>query len=73
MLANPFGVGFPRDDNVIPYSDVALPELIAFTSGKVWHGLRRWWKCEMINLGLMFVSPTPEPATRSSAAAPAEA
>jgi hypothetical protein len=40
---------------------------------QIWHGLRRWWKCELINLGLMFVSPTPEPAARSSAATPAEA
>ena len=40
---------------------------------QIWHGLRRWWKCEFINLGLMFVPSTPEPATRSSAATPAEA
>jgi hypothetical protein len=40
---------------------------------QIWHGLRRWWKCELVNLGLMFVSATPEPATRSSAATPAEA
>src|ERR1700682_2277356 len=40
---------------------------------QIWHGLRRWWKCGPINLGLVFVSTTPEPVTRSSAATPAEA
>jgi hypothetical protein len=36
-------------------------------------GLFRWWKAELTNLRLMFVSPTLEAAARSSAAAPAEA
>jgi len=40
---------------------------------QIWRGLLRWWKCELVNLGLMFVSPAPEAATRSSAATPAEA
>ena len=37
MLANPFGVGLPSDNNVVAYSDIALLELIAFTSGEVHH------------------------------------
>jgi flavin-dependent dehydrogenase len=36
-------------------------------------GLFRWWKAELTNLRLMFVSATPEHAPRGSAAAAAEA
>ena len=36
-------------------------------------GLLRWWKAELTNLRLMFVSPVATPAKQSSAVAPAEA
>ena len=36
-------------------------------------GLLRWWKAELTNLRLMFVSPVAKPAKQSSAVAPAEA
>jgi flavin-dependent dehydrogenase len=38
----------------------------------IWKGLRRWWKCEIINLRLMFVSPARAPAGQPSATTPAK-
>jgi hypothetical protein len=35
---------------------------------QIWNGLRRWWKCELINLGLMFRRPAALPEKQPSAA-----
>jgi hypothetical protein len=40
---------------------------------RIWLGLRRWWKCELINLRLMFAAPVPVPESQSSAPARTEA
>ncbi|MDQ2824055.1 MAG: NAD(P)/FAD-dependent oxidoreductase [Verrucomicrobiota bacterium] len=40
---------------------------------QIWKGLRRWWKCEIINLRLMLVSRARAPASQPSATTPAEA
>ena len=40
---------------------------------QIWHGLWRWWKCELINLGLMLRTRAKVPASQTSAAAPTEA
>jgi hypothetical protein len=34
---------------------------------QIWRGLRRWWKCELINLGLMLRRRATQPAPQSSA------
>ena len=39
---------------------------------QIWRGLRRWWKCELINLGLMLRGRTMAPASQVSTA-PTEA
>ncbi len=40
---------------------------------QIWQGLRRWWKCELINLGLMLRGRTSVPAGQVSTTAPTEA
>ena len=40
---------------------------------QIWHGLRRWWKCELINFGLMLHRRTTIPASQPSATVPTEA
>ena len=40
---------------------------------QVFRGLRRWWKCELINLGLMLRRPAAIPAKQASATVPTEA
>jgi len=40
---------------------------------QIWHGLRRWWKCELINFGLMLHRRTTIPASKPSATVPTEA
>ena len=40
---------------------------------QMWRGLRRWWKCELINLGLMLGSRAGVVANQPAAANPAEA
>src|SRR5437773_3779459 len=40
---------------------------------QIWHGLRRWWKCELINLGLMLRRRATAPASQPSATVPTEA
>ena len=39
---------------------------------QIWHGLRRWWKCELINLRLMLAVPAPVPVSEASARARTE-
>jgi hypothetical protein len=39
---------------------------------QIWRGLRRWWKCELINLRLMLTVRAPVPASEASATARAE-
>ena len=39
----------------------------------IWRGLRRWWKCELINLGLMLHGRAEVPATQPSATVQTEA
>jgi flavin-dependent dehydrogenase len=34
---------------------------------QIWRGLRRWWKCELVNLGLMLRRRTMQPGHESSA------
>src|SRR2546428_314222 len=33
---------------------------------QIWHGLRRWWKCELINLGLMLRTRSEVPTSQTS-------
>ena len=40
---------------------------------QLFRGLRRWWKCELINLALMLRRPAAIPAKQASATAPTEA
>ena len=40
---------------------------------RIWLGLRRWWKCELINLGLMLHRRTTAPASQHAATTPTEA
>jgi len=40
---------------------------------RIWLGLRRWWKCELINLGLMLHWRATAPASQHAATAPTEA
>jgi hypothetical protein len=40
---------------------------------QIWHGLRRWWKCEFINLALMLRASAKVAVSQSSATAPTEA
>jgi flavin-dependent dehydrogenase len=39
---------------------------------QIWRGLRRWWKCELINLRLMLTVRAPVPASEVSATARTE-
>ena len=39
---------------------------------QIWRGLRRWWKCELINLRLMLTVRAPVPASEASATARTE-
>ena len=39
---------------------------------QIWHGLRRWWKCELINLRLMLAARAAVPASEASATARTE-
>jgi hypothetical protein len=39
---------------------------------QIWHGLRRWWKCELINLRLMLTARAAVPASEASATARTE-
>jgi flavin-dependent dehydrogenase len=39
---------------------------------QIWRGLRRWWKCELINLRLMLAARAGIPAGQPSATAPTE-
>ncbi len=40
---------------------------------QLFRGLRRWWKCELINLALMLRRPAAIPAKQASATVPTEA
>ena len=40
---------------------------------QIWHGVRRWWKCELINLGLMLRRRATVSASQPSATVPTEA
>ena len=40
---------------------------------RIWLGLRRWWKCELINLGLMLRRRAAAPGRQHAATAPTEA
>jgi hypothetical protein len=40
---------------------------------QIWRGLRRWWKCELINFRLMFAAPVAVPESQASAPARTEA
>jgi len=40
---------------------------------QIWHGLRRWWKCELINSGLLLRTRARVPASQTSATAATEA
>jgi flavin-dependent dehydrogenase len=40
---------------------------------QIWRGLRRWWKCELINLTLMFRARAAVPASQASATARTDA
>ena len=40
---------------------------------RIWLGLRRWWKCDLINLGLMLCRRAAAPVSQHAATAPNEA
>jgi hypothetical protein len=40
---------------------------------QIWRGLRRWWKCELVNLGLMSRRRATLPASQPPATVPTEA
>src|SRR5467141_3001812 len=40
---------------------------------QIWKGLRRWWKCELVNLGLMWRRRATLPASQPPATVPTEA